>query len=461
MRSSIFVRSPAFYRRVLMVALPVAFQQLITVGVNMMDTIMLGELGELPLSGSALATQVFNLFHFMCMGMGMGASVLTARFWGAKDLPNLRRSITILYRFCLGIASVFTMLALAFPAGLMRLFTEDPAIIREGTAYFQVFWPCFLLYGFSMTTTLVLRSSRQMRVPMLSSIGAFFLNIFFNWVFIFGKLGMPRLEIRGAALGTLISRLFEAAVICGYFWAKDKKIAYRPRNFFDNCRALLPEYVRIGLPVLISDTLLGLGNSMVSVVMGHMGAAFVAANSITSVTQQLSTVFTSGVGQAASILTGNTLGEGRVEQARSQGYTFAAMGAAIGAVCSCIIWLISEPVIGSYNIAPETREIAMQLMHSVAMMTFFLCLNSILTKGVLRGGGDTRFLMVADVFFLWVVSVPLGAAAGLIWHLPAFWVNFCLKCDNLIKAVLSLARLRSGKWIKRISVSAEAPGEAP
>ena len=194
--------------------------------------------------------------------------------------------------------------------------------------------------------------------------------------------------------------------------------------------------------------------------MGHMGAAFVAANSITSVTQQLSTVFTSGVGQAASILTGNTLGEGRVEQARSQGHTFAAMGAAIGAVCSCIIWLISEPVIGSYNIAPETREIAMQLMHSVAMMTFFLCLNSILTKGVLRGGGDTRFLMVADVFFLWVVSVPLGAAAGLIWHLPAFWVNFCLKCDNLIKAVLSLARLRSGKWIKRISVSAEAPGEA-
>ena len=126
------------------------------------------------------------------------------------------------------------MLALAFPAGLMRLFTEDPAIIREGTAYFQVFWPCFLLYGFSMTTTLVLRSSRQMRVPMLSSIGAFFLNIFFNWVFIFGKLGMPRLEIRGAVLGTLISRLFEAAVICGYFWAKDKKIAYRPRNFFDN-----------------------------------------------------------------------------------------------------------------------------------------------------------------------------------------------------------------------------------
>lgn len=153
----------------------------------------------------------------------------------------------------------------------------------------------------------------------------------------------------------MISRLFEVCVICGYFWFKDEKIGYRLRHFFIRCRDLVPEYFRIGLPVLISDTLLGLGNSMVSVVMGHMSAAFVAANSITSVTQQLSTVFTSGIGQAAAILTGNTLGEGRVEEARSQGYTFAAMGAIIGACCACMIFLISGPVVNAYNIAQETR----------------------------------------------------------------------------------------------------------
>lgn len=450
MTSSVFVRDPAFYRRVVWVALPVAFQQLITVGVNMMDTIMLGELGELPLSGSALAVQIFNLFHYMCMGMGMGASVLTARFWGARNLPDLRKSITVLYRLCLGIAVIFTTVVLLFPAELMAFFTKDTAIIDQGVQYLKVFWPCFLLYGFSMTTTLVLRSSRQMLIPMFSSVGAFFLNVFCNWVFIYGKLGMPRMEIRGAALGTLISRVFESAVICGYFWFCDDKIRYRMQNFFEACGDLVPEYFRIGIPVLISDTLLGLGNSMVSVVMGHMGAAFVAANSITSVTQQLSTVFTSGIGQAASIITGNTLGEGKVEQAREQGYTFAALGAVIGAVCSGIIWGITGPVVRAYNITAETQAIAVQLMHSVAVVTFFMCLNSILTKGVLRGGGDTRFLMVADVLFLWVVSVPVGALAGLVWHLPAFWVNFFLKCDHLIKSVLSLHRLRSGKWIKKI-----------
>ena len=169
--------------------------------------------------------------------------------------------------------------------------------------------------------------------------------------------------------------------------------------------------------MLVSDTLLGLGNSMTMAVAGHIGRTFMSANTITSVTQQITTVFTAGLGQAAVIITGNTLGLGEMEKAQRQGVTFAVLGVLLGGLCGGIIVAVSPLVVGSYQITAETHAVAMELMNAVGVITVFMAVSSILTKGVLRGGGDTRFLMVADVCFLWVVSVPLGAGAGLVWEL--------------------------------------------
>jgi putative MATE family efflux protein len=455
----IFVREKSFYQKAAAIALPIAAQSLITIGVNMMDTIMLGSLGEVALSASSLANQFINIYHIMCMGMGMGASVLTARYWGMNDFYSLKKAITIMIRLCIILATVFAVAAMICPGAIMSLFTPDESIIYEGVRYLRWSIVSFWLMGLSLTVTLVMRSVGQVKLPLFTSIVAFFVNIGMNYIFIFGKLGAPAMGVAGAALGTLISRMVEFIIIDGYFLLKDQKVGYRLKDLTVNCGDMLPEYIRISMPVLISDTLLGLGNSAVAVVMGHIGAGFVSANAITTVTQQLTTVFIQGISQASCIVIGHTLGEGDVERAQQEGVTFWGLGTVIGILAGGVIILISDTVISFYNITPETHAIAEQLMQAVGFIVIFQSMNSILTKGVMRGGGDTRFLMVADILFLWVVSIPLGSLAGLVFHWPAFWIYVCLKIDQVIKAFWCLGRLHSRKWIKTVKSAGNAPGK--
>ncbi len=443
-----------FYRKVLAIAFPIALQSLITIGVNMMDTVMLGTLGEVALSSSALANQFISIYHICCMGIGMGASVMVSRFYGMGDMHSLKKTITIMLRFCIGFGLIFTLATAFFPSQIMRIYTPEADVIKGGTSYFIWSIPTYLLLGLSLDISLALRSIGKAKVPLICSIISFTSNIFFNWVFIFGKLGAPRMEIAGAALGTLIARAIECTAILIYFLKIDKKIQYRVRDLFMKVKDLVPEYVKISLPVLISDAMMALGNSVIAIIMGHIGSAFVSANSITTVTQQLTTVLTQGISQAGCIVTGHTLGRGDAEQAQRDGYTFITFGFLLGLAACIIILIIAEPVVGMYNITPDTHIIAMQLMDGVAINVIFQSTNSILTKGVLRGGGDTRFLMVADVIFLWVASVPLGMLTGLVLHLPAFWIYLSMKVDQIIKCFWCIGRLRSRKWIKAIKGTA-------
>lgn len=452
---TIFVRDKSFYRKLASLAFPIAAQQMITVGVNMADNVMLGRLGELQMSGATLANQFISLFQIGCMGMGMGASVLASRYWGMRDKNSLRKTVVIMLRLMFIVGAIFSVVTLCFSGPIMQIFTNEKAVVRYGVSYFRISACIYLLLGFSITVSLILRSVGKATVPLWASIIAFGGNIFFNWLFIFGNLGAPRMEVAGAALGTLLARVIEVAIIGVYFFAIDKRIELKIRDLGMRCGDLYQEYIRICVPVLISDSLLGIGNSAVSVVMGHIGAEFVAANSITAVTQQLSTVVIQGIAQAGCVTTGNTLGEGDRERAQEQGVTCVALGFIVGCIGCVIIMVIKNGVIGFYNISPETKNIAGEMMNAIGLVVIFQAMNSVLTKGVLRGGGDTNFLMVADILFLWCASIPLGAAAGLVLHLPAFWIYIFLKIDQFIKAIWCLFRLRSGKWIKVIKTAGE------
>ena len=451
MRSSKYlVTDKKFYKEAVAIAIPISLQSMITMGVNLLDNIMVGSLGETVMSATALANQYVNIFHICCMGIGMGASVLTARFFGMKDDLNLKRALTIMLRFCFGLSLLFTVPAIRTPGTLMRVYTPDQTIIMEGLKYYRFSWPCLILQGLSLTCTLVLRTTGQVQLPLYTSIGAFFVNVFFNYILIFGKLGAPRLEIMGAAIGTLLARVFEFLVICGYLFFIDQKIGYRFRDLFMKCDSLMKEYITISIPVFVSDTLLAFGNSMVAVIMGHIGKEFVSANAITTVTQQLSTVLIQGISHAGCIMTGHTLGRGETEKAITQAWTFYIGGFVFGAIGGIIILLLADPVIAMYRITDTTKAVARELMYSIALIVMFQATNSIMMKGVLRGGGDTRFLMVADIFFLWVLSIPLGALAGLYFHMSSFWIYFFLKIEHVIKAIWSGIRLKSGQWIKVI-----------
>lgn len=447
----LFVRDKNFYKKCATIAIPIAAQNAITIGVNLADTIMVGKLGETSLSATAQANQFVTLFQICCMGVGMGANVLTARFWGMQDIHSLKKTITIMLRMCFTMAVLFFILpTILVPEAIMKIYIDDPEVIAEGVKYFKWMVGCYLLQGLALTCTIVLRSVGQVFIPLMCSVGAFFVNIFFNYVFIFGKFGAPEMRVEGAGIGTLIARVFEFSFICGYMFIIDKKIGYRVKDLTMKCRDLLKTYITVSLPVFISDTLLALGNSAVAIVMGRIGTSFVSANSITVVTQQLSTVLIQGVCNASSIMTGHTLGQGDRQRAQDEAWTFLSLSFIIGAIGGVIIIAFSPLIIGFYNIEEETRLIAGQLMNSIAIIVVFQSMNSILTKGVLRGGGDTKFLMVADILFLWIFSVPLGALAGLYFHWNAFWIYFMLKIDQVIKSVWCIFRLKSGKWIKVI-----------
>jgi len=454
----LFKKEPEFYKTVFSLALPIALQSLITIGVNMLDTIMVGELGEKALSSTSLANSFISIYHIFCMGLGMGASVLVSRFWGMKtahhDEENaclaLKQTVCLMLRLTLSLASLFALITLIMPETLMRMYTDDREIIELGAVYFKWSIVTYFFLGSSLVTTIVLRSVGQVRLPLFVSIGAFFINLLANYAFIFGKLGMPRMEVAGAALGTLIARLFEAGMILGYLFIRDKKILFRLRDIFMKTGSLLGEYIRISIPVLISDGILAFGNNSVAMVIGHLGATFVAANAITSVTQQLSTVVIQGVSQAGAIVTGQTLGREGREKTMSQGWMFLGLGFALGTISALFILIASNPIINTYNVSLETKQIARQLMDSISLIIIFQASNSIMTKGVLRGGGDTKMLMVTDNIFLWVVSIPLGILAGFVFKWPAFWIYFCLKSDQVIKTVWCVFRLKSEKWIKKI-----------
>ncbi len=449
---TVFVRDKFFYKNMLKIAIPVILQSMITMGVNMMDTLMLGSYGEIQLSGSSLANEFINIFQIMCFGLGFGAAVLTAQYWGAQNIKAFKKSVTIMLRICLLVAVAFSVVTYMAPEAIMEIFTNDAAIIEKGSLYFKISAWAYIPTGISLTLTSILRSMREVKLPLIMSIVAFFTNIFFNWVFIFGKLGAPEMQIEGAALGTLISRLVEMAVIGGYFFFVEKRVGYRIKDFFMKCNDQLKLYFQYAIPVLVSDTLLGLGNSMVSIIMGHIGASFVAANAIVSQVVRMSTVFNSGVANASSVLTGNTLGEGETKKAYDQGITFFFISILVGIVAAGIIIAFCPVMLRGFDITAETEMIARQLMFSVAIMVVFQSVQNVLTKGVLRGGGDTKFLMVADILFLWVVSVPLGYLTGLVWDMPAFWVYAALKADWAIKSVWCAFRLFKGKWIKRVEL---------
>lgn len=446
----LFVRNKQFYWLLISLALPVVFQNMITIGVNIVDTMMLGNYGEIQLSASSLANDFINLFQFLCMGVGSGAAVLTAQYYGRQDFANVKKTVTLMLRFIVLIALFCMLLAVICPAAIMRIYIQDPQVVAMGVLYLQISIPTFILHGITQTLTLTLRSIRDVKVPLAASIVSFFTNIFFNWVFIFEHFGAPEMQIAGAALGTVIARIIEFAIIAGYFFFREQHIRYRIRDLFCSVRDLISVYFRYSVPVIFSDFLLGTGNSMVSVVIGHISTSFVAANSIVTMIQRLSSVMTQGVGQASAVLTGNRVGNGEIELAVEEGRTMITLSFLLGLITGGIILLIGPTIINAYSIPTQTHDIAMQLLYAISLMVVFQSLQSVLTKGILRGGGDTRYCMIVDAGFLWLVSIPFGWIGGVLLGTSAFVTYILLKLDWIIKVILCLRRFHAQTWIKKV-----------
>ena len=440
----------SFYRKTIHLMLPVMLQQLITIGINFFDNIMVGSFGETQISAVAFGNQFYSFFQFLCMGLGSGAIVMSSQFWGSGERNALKTTAAIALRFTVAISGAFLLLSVIWPEGILRCFTSDAAVVAAGKGYMRLLGTTFLFSGISSTVTYLLRSTGHVRIPLISSIIAFFLNLGFNYVFIFGVWFFPRLEIVGAAVGTVIARTFEFVFIFGYFAWKDKNFAFRLKHFSLKDHALRKQYLRYSLPVIVSDTLLGVGIALSSVIIGHISAEFVAANAIVVTANQLLTIGNSAMAGASAVVIGNTIGAGETEKAYRQGVAYVVLSVAFGLVFSLIILLLRDPYIRLYTITAETAAMAREFFLFMIIMSPLQTLAFVTSKGILRGGGDTRFIMFFDSILVWCLSLPLGALAGLVWHLPAFWIFFLLKLEFGAKGILCTARFFTKKWIRVI-----------
>jgi len=450
-KQSFFVRDPHFYRSLAAIAVPIALQNIISFGVNIMDSVMLGSLGDIAISGAALGGQPFFILMMCSFGLSSGGGVLIAQYWGKKDLAAVRRVLSISMRIVLIVSVLFTAVSLAIPRQLMGLFSHEQAVIDASSSYLFVVAFSYVFFALSSNYIMSLRSVEQVKISAVIYGVSFFVNIFFNYCFIFGHFGFPRLEVAGAALGTVIARASELVMVLFYMTFFEKRIGFRPRDLLSFDKTLLPDYIRHALPVVGNEMLWGLGTTISNLVIGRIGSSFVAASSIANVMNQLSGVFIFGVANAAAVLTGKAVGQGNNRLAQQTAQTIWALTFGIGAFSCALLLALRGTVLSIYNITPEARAVATPILTILAFLQLSMAPDVTCIVGILRGGGDTRTAFAFDCGGLWLIAVPLGVLSGLVLHLPAPIVYLCMKLDSPVKLVFSSLRIFSGNWIRNVT----------
>jgi len=444
------VTDPHFYKRAVLLILPVVMQNIINQGVNMMDTIMVGKLGEVAISASSLANQFYQIYNFLCMGLSAAGLVLASQYWGAQDKKSVKRVYDLCMQFVFLIGLVFALISAICPEKIMAIYIKDPDVIREGAKYLRITALVYLPHGLSLVMSNIVRSIGNTKLGLIISCISFAVNVGANYVFIFGKLGAPAMGVMGAAVGTLCARSVEFIVCVVYMLVIEKSLHYQPNGLLKlPSPALFGEFRRLGMPAIISDTILGLAASAMSVILGRMGKEVVSAYAIVTVLDRMCSVATMGISSAAGVMIGQTVGRGNFQQAQKEGWSFLSISVGMGLVASVLVLIVGTLSVDLYEITPDTKVIAISMMESSAIVVFFQAIQSALSKGILRGGGDTKFLMVADVIFQWCVSIPLGYLVGVVLKWPAFWVLIALRIDYIIKSFWLVTRLKSGKWIHK------------
>lgn len=449
----IFVRDKKFYTQLAAIAIPIALQNLISFGVSMADTVMVGMLGEVQLSAASIANQLGFIFMLFCFGTGSGSGVLIAQFWGKNDVESIHKVITIMYRIQIVISLAFTALAVLFPRQVVMVFTTDEAVIVEAVKFLRIVGLSYLFAGVASSTVIVLRSVRSVKISVLVYVCSLAINVFLNWVLIFGKLGAPVMGVEGAAWATCVARLAEVIIAMAYIFFFEKKILYRPAMLFARRMGILRNFAANSVPVVINELLWGTGISVVAVVIGRMGKEFVAANAICSVLSQLVTIVLFGISNAAAVMIGNTVGRGDYELAKDYAKTITAMSFILGIFSCGGVLLLREPMLSLYNVSDLTRLYARQITTIYAFVIIFASVACVTLIGVLRGAGDTRFVMAADLVFLWLVSIPFGFFTGLYLGWPVWAVYIMLKLDEFLKVIMTLTRIARGKWINDVTRS--------
>lgn len=444
------IRSDAFYRQIFKLVLPIVIQNLLSAAVNSADVVMLNYVGQSSISAVSLASQYASVLFMVYYGLGTGATILCAQYYGKGNLRAIQVVEGIALRFSMTISVIFAGAALFAPTTMMRIFTNDTELISIGASYLRCVSVCYLCWGIIEVYLAVLRSIGRVTISTAMNVMAFSLNIILNAVFIFGLFGAPKLGAMGVAIATSLSRLIELiACFIVSFLSKDIKLDLR--GLFARNKLLFGDFVKLSLPALGNDVVWGVAFSMYSVIIGHMGTDAVAANSFVVIARNFGTILCFGMASAGGILLGNIIGENDMAAAKDGARKLMKLTVISGAIGGMII-LASTPVILRY------ADLSAQAMHYLKFMllinTYYVmgaAVNTTLIAGVFRAGGDSRFGFVCDTIDMWCYAVPLGFLTAFVFKWPVLLVYFLLCTDEFVKWPWVLKYYRSGKWLKNIT----------
>lgn len=441
-------RKRSLRKEIVRLALPIALQQFMTALVGACDAIMLGKLSQDAMSAVSLATQVtfvFNLFMFAFMA---GENMFVAQYYGKGDYTGISQVFSLVTKICGCIAVVFLAGTLFFPEQLMRILTNEETLIVLGSEYLRVIGISYVFSGIAQTFLAIMKNCGAVNMSTLINGVMVILNIALNAVFIFGLSGFPKMGIKGAALATVLATVVQFLWSVGYVLCRIRAVKFSLRS----CeKKLFGRFWQKAVPLLINNLAWGIGFSMYSVIMGHLGTDAVAANGIANISKNLVVCFCLGLGNAGSIIVGNRLGADRLQEAKEVGETLTKTAIIAGIVSGLVLIALSPFITKMVDLTPTARGYLQKMLLISSYYITGKSVNCMTIGGIFAAGGDSKFGMLCDSVTLWCIIVPLGCICAFILKLPVMVVYFVLNLDEIIKLPVVYKHYKKYKWIKNLT----------
>lgn len=459
------IKEKSFGRTVLSLVLPLAIQNLINVAVNGADVFMLQMIGETSLSAASMAGQVYFILTLILFGMSSGAAVLTAQYWGKRDVRTVEKVMGMTVRFAVTVSMVFFIVAFCFPRAVMSVLTDVPAVIEEGVPYLRIMACSYPITAVTIICLNVLRTVEKVNISTAVYLLSLFTNIGLNLCFIKGWLGFPRIGIAGVAIATVSARALEIVITLVYVRRRKSLVRLRFKDIFKRNKLLSKDFLHYSMPVVLNEMLWGTAISLSATIIGHLGQEPIAAQSVATTVRQLAMIVVFGIANATAIIVGKEIGAGRIERAKTYSRKLMRFGFAAG-ICGAGLMFGLHSVIPSVmgNLSDLAAEYLRFMLLAMSVYVVFSSVSATGIVGVFRAGGDTRMGLLLDVGTLWFICLPLGFIAAFVWHLDVKWVFLILISDELLKFPIVLWRFRSMKWLNNVTrdeVTKQNETEAP
>jgi len=444
----------SLYRLFFPLLVVIALQQLVALMVNLVDNLMLGSYSELSLSGAALVNQLQFMLQQVVAGVGAGVAVLGAQYWGKREVDPIRRIIAIGLKFSLAAGVLFFAVTTLWPHSVLRLLTDDEAVIAEGVRYLGVMSWTYIIYSISAVLMYSLQSVETAFIGTIMSGCTILINAALNYCLIFGHFGFPELAVTGAAIATLTSRVVELLIITVYILKVDKKLRMKIRHFFTLDRTLLADYFRVAIPVVLSGALWGVAQTAQTAILGHISKSVIAANSIASVVFQIFAVFGMACANAASVTIGKTIGSGRMDLVRPYSRSLQRIFLAIGLVSGALLFLFKDVIVDLYNVTEETRRLAVSFLTVLSVTTVGTCYEYPVESGIIGGGGDTKYAAICDNTFMWLFTIPSAMLSAFVFKFPPVVTFIFLKADQILKCIPNAIKCNRYRWMRDLTRAA-------